>query len=60
MPDVDEGWQAKKGDVVRLAGELVAVADQIEASAMRKGGPIRGQVLPLAGEVRKRAQEILT
>jgi hypothetical protein len=59
MPDCDYGWQDKKPLVVSLAGELKAVAAQIRAAGNRKYGPVRGDVLPLADAVERRADEIL-
>jgi len=49
--ECDWGWQDKKGMVVATAGELIAVADQLDAEAAR--------IQQLANDVRLRAQKIL-
>jgi hypothetical protein len=59
MPDIDEGWLAKKDAVVTAAGELLSVADQETAEANRKGGPRVTVTRRLADEVRARAEAIL-
>jgi len=49
--ECDWGWQDKKELVVTAAGELLAVADQLDAEAAR--------IQQLANDVRLRAQKIL-
>ncbi len=57
-PTDDQAWQAKKSLVVGLAGELLAVADQLDAavSAHRLSG---AYVQARAEDVRSRAKQIL-
>ena len=53
-PAPDPAWVAKKPDVVRIAGELLAVADQLDAAADQPA-----TVHELATDVRDRAGQIL-
>lgn len=60
QPTVDDAaWQARKDEIVGLAGELQTVAEQIKTAALRRGGPVRNDVLPLSEAVRARATQIL-
>lgn len=57
--ECDWGWQAKKPTVVQAGGELLSVADQLTAEAMRPSGPRRAVIRTLADGVRQRANTIL-
>jgi hypothetical protein len=57
-PGIDQGWLAKKSDVVGMAGELLEIADQLDTEAGAK--PIaRDQLHARATDVRTRAMRIL-
>jgi hypothetical protein len=59
VPCEDQAWQDKKWTVVEAAGQLLAIADMMEAEANRPPGPRKTVIRKLATEVRERAQTIL-